>query len=166
MHADTPGRRRALRNVAWIVVGVAVLWGVYVWITPESEPYTHLRKVSVAGYEKVAEEGSVSAAPSASAVFVGPPVDDVSRIISAPGLTVTLLPPSPPNPPPSDPLPGERNYIWTQIAAGRWANGCALAIIRELETPYHEDKLTTAQIAGVKAGSVYLIRITATCGTW
>ncbi|MFI7001370.1 hypothetical protein [Nocardia sp. NPDC050175] len=162
--ANTHARRRWGIAVACIIGGVAAVGGIVWWFTPESEPATRLGTVRVAGFEKVATEGSTDAVPSAAALFVGPSVDDVSRIISAPGLTVTLLPPRAPSPPRPDPLPGERAYVWAPIAAGRWSNGCALEIRREFETPYHEEKLTKAQIAGMKDGSVYLLRMTATCG--
>ncbi|MFB7719335.1 hypothetical protein [Nocardia sp. NPDC056100] len=165
--ADNPASRRVPKAAIWAVGVVAVLcgiWGIKVWFTPETEESTYLDRVTVAHFEKIAQEGSMSALPSARAFYVGPPVDDVSQIISAPGLSVALLPPSSPSPSQVDLLPGQRNYVSVPIATGRWSNGCALSISREIDTPYYEDKMTMAQIAGIKDGSVYALLIVATCG--
>ncbi|MGQ4619072.1 hypothetical protein [Nocardia sp. R7R-8] len=75
-----------------------------------------------------------------------------------------LLPPSSPSPSRVNLVPGERNYVSVQVAEGRWSDECGLAINHEIETPYYEDKLTAAQIAGIKDGSVYALLIVAACG--
>lgn len=147
-----------------MIGGLVVLWAAIRWLTSENEPYRHLEAVTVTGFQKIAQDGSAGAPESSTAYFVGSKVDDVSQIVSAHDLNVEPLMASTPAATGQDALPGQRVHVARSIAAGKWSDGCWLTIRRVHENPYHEEKLTSAQLAGIKDGSVYMLEMIAGCG--
>ncbi|MEU4315473.1 hypothetical protein [Nocardia sp. NPDC024068] len=170
MDTDSPdpnhrGSRR--KPVIWVIVGVVGLTALVWWFWPESRLQAHMSSVEVEGYVKVAEHGALGNLPSSTVVFVGPAVDDVGRIISAPDMTVRLLPPEAPTttyPGVTPQHPHAPAHVWAGIAVGDWDDGCNLSVDRIFESPDYQENLLKEQVEGIRDGSLFMLKMVTMCG--
>ncbi|MEV6555826.1 hypothetical protein AB0M22_08930 [Nocardia sp. NPDC051756] len=160
----TSSKRVATLVVGFVVIG-AIVWGIVTWLTRPNDAERCLNQLQVAGYTKVTQKADTEdAGPWAEAVFVGSPVNDVKTIVTGPELQLRLprSAKQTTNPSPSPPVPVLPVEEW--VAYGDAANNCHVSVYKVLDSLGSSWKLTDAQIASMKDGTINVFRFQVTCG--
>lgn len=167
MHIGWP--RKSPKRVATFIVGLvtigAVGWGIVAWLTRPNDAERCLNQLQVSGFTKVTQKADTEdAGPWAEAVFVGPPVSDVKVIVTGPELQLRLPRSTKPTTStlPSPPVPNFPVEEW--VAYGAAANNCHVAVYKVLDSQGASWKLTDAQVASMKGGTIDVFRFQVTCG--
>lgn len=156
-----------MRKGVWILAAIGVLavgaaaYGLATVYAPNAAE--RLRdQIKIEGYQRTAAISEVYAGNvDATGIYVGPPVQgDLGRVISLPGLVLTMLPSPPPgvNPQPND------NTDW--IATGRVPNGCTVHVykFRKDKLPFDSWHISEAGLKDVRAGKSDILEVAVVCG--
>lgn len=159
-----PSKRTIMLAVGLIMLG-AIGWGIVAWLIRPNDAERCLNQLNVPGFTKVTQKADYEdAGPWAEAVFLGPPVSDVKAIVTGPGLELRL-PRSTKQATSKLPNPLVPNFpVEEWVAYGAASNNCHVAIYKVLDNQGTSWKLTDAQSAGMKDGTIDVFRFQVTCG--
>ncbi|MFX0574294.1 hypothetical protein [Nocardia nepalensis] len=141
-----------------VLVGAVTWWKLTLPPNPAAE---HLDQLRVQGYSRSDESVDDRVGPAASAVFFGPPVDDVLQVVSAPGLRLQRY----------EPDESVKQKIQQNgpgpledVAKGDFGDDCHLWIDR---LHYERDSWmsrTPEQVDAMYKGSLFVFEFIVTCG--
>ncbi|WP_114755673.1 hypothetical protein [Nocardia pseudobrasiliensis] len=158
LRGSTAWLRRSAGVLAFVLAGCAGL-GIYWW--QPNPARDHLNAVRVPGYARSDEPVGRGIGPVASAVFIGPPVDDIAQLVSAPGLRVTRF----------EPDEWVKQRILrdgpgpaTPVAYGDFTDDCHLTVDRVFDRTHVSWQPNAQQSADLRAGALFVFEFAVTCG--
>ncbi|MEV6428790.1 hypothetical protein [Nocardia sp. NPDC051463] len=160
--------RKPSKDAVKVAAGVLVIgvigWAIVAWLTRPNDAERYLNQIRVPGFTKMEQNADTDVVPWAEAIFVGPPVDDVKKIITGPELQLRVprsvkQSNSTPQPPRTAILPIEE---W--VAYGEAPNNCHVSVDKILDNRGTTWTLTDEQTARMKDGSASVFTIHVSCG--